>query len=46
MFLKIIYTKKICIKLEKIYHLKNKRKLKIELFRYTKSIRTVEKFSF
>jgi len=45
MFLKIIYTKMMCINYTK-YIIKNKRKLKIVLFECSKNIRTDEKFSF
>jgi len=45
MFLKIIFTKKMCINY-KTYHLKNKQKLKIILFGCSKSIHIIEKFSF
>ena len=47
MFLKIMYTKIICINYTKYIIRKNKRKLKIVLFEYSKkSIRTDKKFSF
>ena len=44
-FLKIIYTKKMCINYRK-YIIWKIRKLKIVLFRCSKSIRTVEKYCF